>query len=257
MSEQKESSVLFSLKELMNLEEDRIRTEEQHKAATAQAAEQARAAQERAAREAEEQRIRDEQERRRIEDVRGREEAARLEAIRHGEIEKARVEAEKQAQLAAMATQQQHERQLAAIKGDEQKKSLRNWLIGGGIFAVLVVGGIGAFAYNNHITAVKEQQRLAAEARTANEERDAAKRELATKEAAIKGLENDVANEKDEKKKALLQAQLAEAKKEAEGIQGKIRGGGPVGARPGGDTGGAAAPPKPCGCNKLDPLCDC
>ena len=33
MSEQKESSVLFSLKELMNLEEDRIKTEEADKAA--------------------------------------------------------------------------------------------------------------------------------------------------------------------------------------------------------------------------------
>ena len=41
MSEQKESSVLFSLKELMNLEEDRIKTEEEAKASAAAAAEKA------------------------------------------------------------------------------------------------------------------------------------------------------------------------------------------------------------------------
>ena len=39
MAEQKESSVLFSLKELMSLEEDRIRTEEAERTAQAQAAE--------------------------------------------------------------------------------------------------------------------------------------------------------------------------------------------------------------------------
>ena len=42
MSEQKESSVLFSLKELMNLEEDRIKTEETSKAEAARMAEQQR-----------------------------------------------------------------------------------------------------------------------------------------------------------------------------------------------------------------------
>ena len=42
MSEQKESSVLFSLKELMNLEEDRIKQEEETKRAQAEAAERSR-----------------------------------------------------------------------------------------------------------------------------------------------------------------------------------------------------------------------
>src|SRR5450755_2713809 len=97
MSEQKESSVLFSLKELMNLEEDRIKGEEAEKAATAAAAEKARVEAERAAREAEEARIRSEQERRRLDDQRSREENARLEAIRHAEMEKTRLEAEQRA----------------------------------------------------------------------------------------------------------------------------------------------------------------
>ena len=101
MSEQKESSVLFSLKELMNLEEDRIKTEEADRAAQAAAAERARQDAERQAREAEQARIRAEEERRRAEEQRSREEAARLEAIRVAEIEKARVEAEQRARLEA------------------------------------------------------------------------------------------------------------------------------------------------------------
>ena len=51
MSEQKESSVLFSLKELMNLEEDRIKTEETSKAEAARRAEQERLEAERLAEE--------------------------------------------------------------------------------------------------------------------------------------------------------------------------------------------------------------
>ena len=42
MAEQKESSVLFSLKELMNLEEDRIREEEADKARRAKVEQEAR-----------------------------------------------------------------------------------------------------------------------------------------------------------------------------------------------------------------------
>src|SRR5262249_8905863 len=128
MSEQKESSVLFSLKELMSLEEDRIRSEEADRAAAAAAAERARVEAEQRAREAEEARIRAEEERRRSEEQRMREEAARLDAIKHGEIEEARVEAEQRARLDAMSAQQHHERHLAAIQGDEQKHKLRKIL---------------------------------------------------------------------------------------------------------------------------------
>jgi colicin import membrane protein len=115
MSEQKESSVLFSLKELMNLEEDRIKNEEADRTAAANAAEKARADAELAARNAEESRIRAEEERRRVDEQRTREEAARLDAIRTAEIEKARIEAEQRARMEAMAAQQQHERSLAVI----------------------------------------------------------------------------------------------------------------------------------------------
>ena len=51
MAEQKESSVLFSLKELMNLEEDRIRQEDEEKKQRAEADARARSDAERRARE--------------------------------------------------------------------------------------------------------------------------------------------------------------------------------------------------------------
>src|SRR5262245_59088479 len=97
MAEQKESSVLFSLKELMTLEEDRIKQEDDDRKKKEQAEVQARLDGERRAREAEEERVRQENERKRQEDQRTREEQARVEAIRQGEVEKARKDAENQA----------------------------------------------------------------------------------------------------------------------------------------------------------------
>ena len=199
MSEQKESSVLFSLKELMNLEEDRIRSEEAEKAAQAAAAEKARVDAERSARDAEEQRIRSEEARRRADEQRTREESARVEAIRIGEIEKARLEAEQRARLEAMAAQQQHERSLAAIKGDESKNKMRKILIGLAI-AVPILGGGGIFlAVKNH----QENQARAA----------AQESERARLEAERQKLESQM-KEQSAKVDALL-SQLASAKDDA------------------------------------------
>ena len=69
MAEQKESSVLFSLKELMSLEEDRIKQEDDDKKRKEQAEVQARLDAERRAREAEEARLASDQERRRQEEL--------------------------------------------------------------------------------------------------------------------------------------------------------------------------------------------
>lgn len=255
MSEQKESSVLFSLKELMSLEEDRIRGEEADKAAQAAAAEQARLAAERAARESEEARIRAEDERRRAEEARAREEAARLEALRQAEIEKARVEAEQQARLAAMAAQQHHERQIEAIKGDESKKKLRNILLAVAIVVPLVAGGVGFVVYQNAQKAEAQRVALQKEAEEAARKLEAMKKDLKAKEDAVNDLSNQVANEKDATKKAQLQAQLAEAQKEKDDAAKKVGGGG--GPRAGSAGAGEGATKPPCKCNPVDPLCDC
>ena len=170
MADQKESSVLFSLKELMNLEEDRIREEEAQKAARARAELEAREAKERAARDAEERRLRDDEERRRTEELRKREEQTRLEAIRQGEVEKARAEAEHRARMEAMAAQRAHEAQLASINQDQHKKRLQVTI---GVVAFLFVAAVvgGGVAFKKHNDAVNlerqaaEQQRAELEAR--------------------------------------------------------------------------------------------
>ena len=66
MSEQKESSVLFSLKELMNLEEDRIEQEENEEKRKADAAERARQEEARRAEDAQQARLQAEEEKRRM-----------------------------------------------------------------------------------------------------------------------------------------------------------------------------------------------
>jgi colicin import membrane protein len=245
MSEQKESSVLFSLKELMSLEEDRIRTEEADKAASVAAAEKARVEAERAARDAEEARIRAEEERRRMDELRSREEAARHEAIRQAEIEKARVEAEQQARLQAMAAQQQHEQNLAALKHDEGKKKLRNALIIGGVAVVLIGGGATYLVVQNSARQQAELATIAAQKAQAEDE--AKKRDAQLKEQAAKidGLLNQLSSAKDDAQRLALQKQLEEEKAKTDSI--RKGGGGPA------KSDAPAAPKKKC--HPGDPLC--
>lgn len=254
MAEQKESSVLFSLKELMNLEEDRIKAEEAEKQSRARAEADARAAAERAAREAEERRIREEEERRRAEEQRRQEEAARLEAIRHAEIEKARAEAEHKARLEAMAAQQAHEAQLAALHQDEGKKKLK--IVVGVVSGLLLVGLVGGgLAYSSAQEENRkkvEAERIAAQ--QVQEELKALKRQHEEASARAADLEAKLSSAKDDAEKAKLRAELEDAKKDVD------RAGRAATRRAGGSSGGSRAPSggaKPCSCPPGDPLCSC
>jgi len=249
MSEQKESSVLFSLKELMNLEEDRIKSEEADKATAAAAAEKARLEAERVAREAEEARIRADEERRRLEERRVREEAARLDAIRHAELEKARLETEQRARLEAMAAQQQHERSLEAIKQDEGKKKLRTLLAVGGVLAVLAFGGGGYVVFKTSQDAQAQAAKDAAARTEAEEMARKLKATLEEQQHKTDSLNAQLANAKDDVEKAKLQKQLDDEKAKTETIR-KGGGGGAVRA----SGGGGDAPPKK-KCTPGDPLC--
>lgn len=250
--EKQESSVLFSLKELMSLEEDRIKQEDADKQRAADDERRAREADELRRRQEEEARLAAEEERRRQEEQRKREEEARLEAIRHAEIEKKRIEAERAAQLEAMSKQQEHARQLAMIQQDQSKKKLRNTLIGVGAGSfLLIAGGLGL--YFGKIKPEQEAAAAAAEAdrRKASEEAEASKKAAEMARAEITKLMDDLKNAKDENTRAALEQKLKEAQEAANKKPGV---GGP--ARPGagkGDTGGA----KPAGraCPPGDPLC--
>lgn len=252
MSEE-ESSVLFSLKELMTIEEDRIKTEEQETARAAAEAERARLEAERQAREAEEARKRAEEERRRAEEQRRREEAARLEAIQRAEVEKARAEAEQRARLEAMTAQQEHERQLAALNQDKGKKRLRNILIAGAAVVVLGGGTAGYFVWKNAEENAAIQAQKDAEAARLREEAEKKQRELEGKLAQISELEERIAAAAGNAEELeRLQKQLAEAQKDAKDLSG----GGVRRPGGGGKTGGTPAPaPKAGGCAPGDPLC--
>lgn len=246
MAEQKESSVLFSLKELMGLEEDRIREEEAQKEAAARAAHEAKLAAERAAREAEEARMRAEEEERQRDDQRRKEEAARLEAIRVAEIERARAEAEHQARLASVTAQQQHEATMAALSQDRHKKRLQ--IMVGVIGGVLLIGGVAGVAMFQQNKSDNER-RAAIEAASRKEAEDKLQRlqrefEMASRKE--QELSRSLASAKDEAERTRLQAELDKAKKDKDKAGGGIRPGG----------GG----PKPAGaakaaCNPNDPLC--
>ena len=145
MAAQKDSSVLFSLKELMSLEDDRVRQEESEK--------ERRAHEERLGREMREQQVRDQEvarmraaeaERRAYEE-RARAEAARLDAIRHAEVERARIEAENAARMDSVKRQHEHERELAALHENSGRKKLVVILACLGLTLVLGVG-IGGYA---------------------------------------------------------------------------------------------------------------
>ncbi len=249
MSEQKESSVLFSLKELMNLEEDRIRNEETERSAAAASAERARVEAERQAREAEEHRIRAEEERRRSDEQRSREEQARLEAIRHAEVEKARVEAEQRARLEAMAAQQKHEQNLAVLQHDQGKKKLRNLLIGG-VIGVLVLGsGAGFLAYSSYQDSQRKAAALEAKNRDAEERAAKLEREMKDSQAKADSLVAALSSAKDDAERARLQKQLDDEKAHQDDIK-KGRPGVP-GGKTGGTSGGATGKK----CAPGDPLC--
>lgn len=254
MAEQKESSVLFSLKELMNLEEDRIRQEEDDKQRKADAEMQARLESERRAREAEEARIREEDQRRRAEEQRSREEQARLEAMRQAEVERARVEAENAARIQAMQAQQEHERQLTHIKESQGKKKATFIAMGVGAVALIgIIGGGVALKVQSDKQALADAQHKS-ELAEQQAKLDKAMRDLAEQNEAVKSLEGAVANAKTDAEKKAAEAALLAAKEEQKKKAGTVSSfKGPAG--PGVSPG--VKPAKPCNCQPGDPLCSC
>lgn len=257
MADQKESSVLFSLKELMSIEEDRIAEEEAQKAARLRAEQEARESADRRRREEEERRVREDEERRRQEELRKREEATRLDAIRTAELEKAKAEAEHRAKLEAVAAQQKHEQQLAAINRDQNKKKLQ---IAFGVVAfLLIAGGIGG-----GLLYQRSSERAAAEKAALEAERAALSEEKARLQAMVNESEEKesslraaLTNAKDEAERNRIQAELTKAKEETAAAKQKYSRT-PSTPKPSRASGQSKpAPKKACDCTPGDPLCSC
>jgi len=151
-----ESSVLFSLRELMTLEEQRIRDER-----SAEARRLARASE--AAREDDAQRRREEEARRQVEQSRlvaeaerARGEAARLAAIRDGELLRVSREAAAALQLATLRAAQEHEERLVALRRGAERRRLVFLTVGMGAVFVSVVVAVGLDAHRRKVAAEAE-----------------------------------------------------------------------------------------------------
>src|SRR6516225_6669594 len=141
MSERRENSVLFSLKELRNIEDGRVKKEKEDAQARVDADRAAKAAAERAVREAEERRIREEEERvRRIEEE--KENRVREEQMRLQEAERrARVEGE---------VRLQEERMRLEVAAKHEQKSPMKAILGVAGILVIIGGGLGYKMYSDH-----------------------------------------------------------------------------------------------------------
>jgi colicin import membrane protein len=252
MAEQKESSVLFSLKELMNLEEDRIRQEDDEKKRRAEADAQARLEAERHARDQEQARLQVEEERRHGEEQRKKEAAARLEAIRHAEIEKARMEAEQRGKMEAMTQQQAHQLQMSTLQHDEHKKKLQRMVtfsVGGG--TILLIGSL--LLYFGKIKPDAEAREAATRAALVQQAEEAKKlqAQLTEQSQRVNDLMGQLEAAQDEKTRAELRRKIQEEQRKRDDL---------VRPRAPKASGGGEAPPKaakPCNCQPGDPLCSC
>ncbi len=151
MAEKKESSVLFSLRELREIEEERIQEEHTAKKQAEEARVRAQQEAERRAREEEEGRRRaaEQAERSAREAVENREREERL------RVE----EAERRARVEAQASiEQQRMHKELEIRAIEAQKKKPTWLIAVAGGLVLVVGILGFWAYNRSQEADREKR---------------------------------------------------------------------------------------------------
>jgi colicin import membrane protein len=206
MSERpRENSVLFSLRELRRIEDDRVKKEQDAARAKAEAERQAREAAERAAREAEEQRVRDENERarraREDEEARTREDGLRIQEAER----RARVEGEMRINEERMRLEMQHKKKHSPVKA----------VVGVAAVLLLIGGGIWYKVRSDH------QAELAAErAEKARIEMEA-KKAQAMLEAKLVGIEKSMNEQlskaKTEEERQKIRAAAAEAKAAAQG----------------------------------------
>ena len=190
-----ENSVLFSLRELRRIEDDRVKKEQDAARAKAEADREAREAADRAAREAEERRVRDEAERARMareaEEQREREGSMRLQEAER----RARVEGEMRINEERMRLEMQHKKKHSPVKAVVSVAGV----------IVLIAGGVGFKMYSDH------QKELA----TAREEKARVEIEAKKKQAEIEAryamIEKDFA---EKLKKAKSQADIDALQKE-------------------------------------------
>ncbi len=190
MAEARESSVLFSLRQLMILEEDRLREDQEARARRAAIEAAARAEAARRARQDEEARVAAEGERRRAEDLRLREEAARLAAIDRAETVAARAEADRRGSIGRVDRDRRHEEELSRLRQDVSKRRIGRLAVACAA-AVIATGGGGVWLYLGKVLPEAAAREAAHRARMADQEDEAQRLrrrldELATRERELR-----------------------------------------------------------------------
>jgi membrane protein involved in colicin uptake len=193
MAAPQDTSVLFSLNQIMHAHESRLHEEQ---AAIARHEEAERKAREESQRRQTEElaaRAREEAERKAREESQRRHEDARLEAMRLAAIERARIEAETQARIEMMQKAAEHERALEAMRADADKKRLERTVMTGLIAAVAVFGVVagvffGKFHPETEAQLVEGSARIAA----IQEETDKLRAKVDQYNERIKKAESDV-----------------------------------------------------------------
>ena len=239
------SSVLFSLNQLMSIESERIREEDERRAREKAAAREAEEAAARRALEEQQAAIRAEEERRARAEAARREEAARHEAQRLAAITAARIEAERRAHIAELERRQEHERQLAQIEGDDAKRRLKKMLTIGLVSGLIAIGG-GVGAYFGHIKPEADRRYAAylAEVETQRAAAEDAKAKLEAESERRADLERQIREEQDASRRLALQQQLKDLSRPRPAAPRA-----PMVAKP---------PPKPQGpCDMNDPINPC
>ncbi len=199
MAERRENSVLFSLRELRGIEEERVKGEEDAEKARIEAERRAREEEIRRAKEAEEAKRRAEEDRIRAE---------QSERERHAREDQLRLqESERRAQIEAAAKLEQHRIEAEARARMDAKKFPVGAVVGG-VAGLIVVAAIimGVLVHNHNVELARQQQELQAKA-------DAERKQLAAQaEAEKRQIEGQL---------AALQSQLDKATNDAE--RAKIR----------------------------------
>lgn len=155
-----ETSVMFSLAELADIEQERVREEARERASRERERIMARQAALEAERAAEAARIAAEQERRAAHERAKAEAKARSVARERAEAEVARIAAEAKARLEAENATRAHELEVLRVKSDSGRARLRHALAGV-IGLVVLAGSAAGWAVDGHVTAIeRDSQRL-------------------------------------------------------------------------------------------------
>jgi hypothetical protein len=191
MPTSRDSSLLFSLKELEHLERDRVAAERRDREASASAERRAFEEAERLAREEELRKIEEAERRRRAEEALRRDEAARHAAIERAAVAEARAGVEARAFVEAEHARLLHEASLAALKRESSQRLYRFLLAVSALATTMALGFAGLVSSDLHAHEELEQRRAEVAMRE-HDEYETAVRALEASRRAVSALERKV-----------------------------------------------------------------